>query len=96
MDNEHPQRFSAIQGEGLRFHVFDCKYEQSFIVDLSPEALKNHEHGECECREFYFHVHIKHSRTTCVHLNFLINHLTALREATNVGGPRFKGDSDLP
>lgn len=62
----------------LRWAVQDDKYERKFIVNLTPESLKTYEHGECECTEFYFRVHLTRQRTTCVHIDFLIAFLTAL------------------
>lgn len=87
-----PGRFSAKHANGLRWIVEDDKYDREFTVDLSEHARVNHPHGECDCREFQFHVTIKQTRTTCVHIDFLVGFLSQLRQAPKrLAGPRFKG-----
>jgi hypothetical protein len=64
----------------FRWHVFDDKYDESFLVDLRCEEFGGK--PKCGCKEFRFHVELKkpseRDRDTCVHIDFAVLYLTTL------------------
>lgn len=83
-------RFTVNTFEGLRFHVWDEKYEDEYLVDLSVKP-----HGQCGCKEFRFQVEIHKKRTTCCHIDHLIQYLQDLKKPLKkIRPPSFKDVSD--
>jgi hypothetical protein len=85
---KEPGRFSHEHLEALRFHVEDEKYPKKgpFLVDLEVKP-----HGQCDCGEFRIQVSHLKKRTTCAHIDYLIDFLQAVKQRPKaVAKPKFK------
>lgn len=78
-----PCRFKIVEHlEALRWHVYDAKYDETYLVDLEEKP-----HGKCACKEFRFQCEIAKNRTTCRHINFLLFELLTMKRPKP---PKFK------
>lgn len=80
-------RFSHEHIHALCFFVEDDKYptKSPFLVDLEVKP-----HGQCDCGEFRIQVSHLKKRTTCAHIDYLIQFLTAIGQRPKaVEPPRF-------